>query len=47
MGRRLPESGGGLDERAVDGEVLAGQQLVRLGLRADLLEEGLGDLGAE
>src|SRR5665647_1001533 len=42
-----PPAGGGLDEGAVDGEVLAGEQLVRLGLPADGGEEGLRDLGRE
>src|SRR5450756_2564658 len=37
------ERGGGLDQGAVDAEVLATEQLMRLGLLADLREEGLGD----
>lgn len=41
------ERGGRLDERAVEGEVLAAEQLVRRGLGTDRREEGLGDRGGE
>ena len=46
-GPQVLERGGRLDQGAVDAEVLAGQQLMRLGLVADGGEEGLRDLGRE
>ena len=46
-GPQALQRGGRLEQRAVDGEVLAGEQLVRLGLGADRREEGLGDLAGE
>jgi len=46
-GSQALQSRGGFDEGAVDGEVLTGEQLVRLGLPADRGEEGLRDLAGE
>ena len=46
-GPQALQSRSGLDEGAVDAEVLAGEQLVRLGLLADGREEGLGHLRRE
>ena len=37
----------GLEERPIDREVLVGEQALLLGLRADRLEEGLGDVPGE
>ena len=50
LGLERPQafSGSGrLDQAAVQGEVLAGEQLVGCGLDADRLREGLGNLAAE
>ena len=43
-GPEVLEAGGGLDERAVDGEVLVREQPPRLALGQDRIEEALGHL---
>lgn len=44
IGRRPFRAGGGLEQRAIDAEVLAAEQLVGIGLIADRYEEGFAIL---